>query len=251
MPSPRCRSAASRRRATRHVDQPTGCAAKRRCRADLHLGARLAASQTTVRLDGMMLNSMCGDGQVQSIEYRHRRGDGLPDDGRECRLSGAGISVKSSQAGRQHVQRVRPRHGRDRTWKSDNLTQDLISRDLKATDKIDHNYDIEGGQGGRLLGTSWVFGSGRRISVNSPIAGHVLQGRHTGRRRPVSAERPVAPHVANISRAISHRVRRQSGQVPRTCDERRLRPDDGSHVWVSPPLRRVRRQVVADRVGTS
>jgi hypothetical protein len=28
-------------------------------------GHGMAASQTTVRLDGMMLNSMCGDGQVQ------------------------------------------------------------------------------------------------------------------------------------------------------------------------------------------
>ena len=39
--------------------------------------------------------------------------------------------------------------------------QDLINRGLKSTDKIDHNYDIEGGQGGRIVRDKlWFFVSG-------------------------------------------------------------------------------------------
>jgi hypothetical protein len=136
-------------------------------------GHGMAASQTTVRLDGMMLNSMCGDGQVQfytntaiaeEIVYQ--------TSGANADVSGAGyvVNIIPKRGGNQFSGSVTGM-GAIGAWQSDNFTQDLKKRGLLATDKIEHNYDFEGGAGGRIIRDRlWFFGSGRRISVNQPIA---------------------------------------------------------------------------------
>jgi hypothetical protein len=136
-------------------------------------GHGMAASQTTVRLDGMMLNSMCGDGQVQfytntaiaqEIVYQ--------TSGANADVSGAGfvVNIIPKRGGNQFSGSVTGM-GAIGGWQADNFTQDLKNRGLLATDKIDHNYDFEGGFGGRIVEDKlWFFTSARRISVNQPIA---------------------------------------------------------------------------------
>ena len=122
-----------------------------------------------------MLNSMCGDGQVQFYQNTATAEEMVyQTTGAKCSedVSGAGISVNLiPKRGANNFNGSVTAMGAIGNWQADNLTQDLINRGLKATDKIDHNYDVEGGQGGRLIRDKlWFFGSGRRISVNSPIA---------------------------------------------------------------------------------
>ena len=136
-------------------------------------GHGMAASQTTVRLDGMMLNSMCGDGQVQFYQNTAIAEEMVyQTSGANADVSGAGISVNViPKRGGNNFNGSVTGMGASGKWQANNLTQSLIDRGLKSTDKIDHNYDIEGGQGGRIVRDKlWFFVSARRISVNTPVA---------------------------------------------------------------------------------
>ena len=200
-------------------------------------GHGMAASQTTVRLDGMMLNSMCGDGQVQFYQNTAIAEEMVyQTTGANADVSGAGISVNIiPKRGGNNFNGSVLTMGAIGTWQSDNLTQDLISRGLKATDKIDHNYDVEGGQGGRLIRDKlWFFGSGRRISVNSPIADTFYKDGTQGvdDQYQQSAQLRLTWQISprNQVTAFADRVSKYRGHAMSAGYD----PSTAANVWVSP-----------------
>ena len=133
----------------------------------------MTSRNTTVQVDGMMMNSTRGDNQVnpyfndamsQEISYE---------------TTGAGADVS---AGGVRINMI-PREGGNRfsgaaftawsdgAWQADNLTQDLKDRGLSAVGKIDKIYDFNFSIGGPLKQDKlWFFTSARKWGVDSPVA---------------------------------------------------------------------------------
>ena len=133
----------------------------------------LAARNTTVQVDGMMMNSTRGDNQVnpyfndamsQEISYE---------------TTGAGADVS---AGGVRINMI-PREGGNRYsgaffsawsdggWQANNLTPRLKAQGLSAVGKIDKIYDVNISVGGPVRHDKlWFFTSARKWGVDSPVA---------------------------------------------------------------------------------
>jgi Carboxypeptidase regulatory-like domain len=133
----------------------------------------LAARNTTVQVDGMMMNSTRSDNQVnpyfndamsQEISYE---------------TTGAGADVS---AGGVRINMI-PREGGNRYsgaffsawsdggWQANNLTPRLQAQGLSAVGKIDKIYDVNMSVGGPIRHDKlWFFTSARKWGVNSPVA---------------------------------------------------------------------------------
>jgi hypothetical protein len=133
----------------------------------------MTSRNTTVQVDGMMMNSTRGDNQVnpyfndamnQEVTY-------------ETTGSGADVS-----AGGVRINMI-PREGGNRfsgalfsawssgEWQADNLTQHLKDAGLSAVDKIDKIYDFNFSIGGPVRQDKlWFFTSARKWGVDSPVA---------------------------------------------------------------------------------
>ena len=133
----------------------------------------MATRNTTVQVDGMMMNSIRGDGSVnpyfndamsQEVSYE---------------TTGAGAEVS---AGGVRINMI-PREGGNRfsgalftawsdgRWQANNLTQRLKDRGLSTVDKVDKIYDFNFSIGGPVRQDKlWFFSSARKWGVNSPVA---------------------------------------------------------------------------------
>jgi hypothetical protein len=133
----------------------------------------LSASQVTVQVDGMTVNGLDGDGAVQSYfndamnqEMTYQTAGAAAD------MSGGGVRLNMiPREGGNRFSGSAFASWRDGAWQSDNLTQALRDRGLRATDKIEHIYDFNAAQGGPLVRDKmWFFTSARAWSVYAPIA---------------------------------------------------------------------------------
>jgi hypothetical protein len=127
--------------------------------------------QTVVQLDGIGLNELETDGGVQfysntaiSEEMVYQTSGANADvDGGGVRLNmipkRGGNQLSGSLAALEKV------------YQSNNLSQGLIDRGLRVTDKIDKLYNLEGGVGGKIVRDRlWYFVSGRLTRLDAPIA---------------------------------------------------------------------------------
>ena len=132
------------------------------------------ASNNTVMVDGLMVNGLQSDGQVQSYFN-----DAM---NQEVSYQTSGIGADTS-AGGVRLNMI-PKEGgnrfsgsfysswRDGKWQADNFTQDLKDRGLPNNSAIDRIYDFNVSEGGPVLRDRlWFFGTARQWSVNAPIAG--------------------------------------------------------------------------------
>lgn len=129
-------------------------------------------TDTTVQVDGMNLNSLMNDGQVQAyfsdaataeITYQT---SGITAD-----VSAGGVRINMIPkdggnifAGQAFV------GGTDGSWQSDNVTDELRARGLRTGSRVSHISDINLGLGGPILKDKlWFFASWRRIATDSVI----------------------------------------------------------------------------------
>src|SRR4051812_25190971 len=167
----------------------------------------LGASQTTVQVDGLLVNGLDGDGAVQnyfnssmSQEMVYTTSGGSAD------VSGGGVRLN-----------MIPRDGGNRfngsvfsgyqnqSFQSDNLTSDLKARGLKTPDGIDKLWNIEGSLGGPIKKDKmWFFGSARAFHLNTLPADALvgIPGTALPNRAPTpSTERGVDPQKINSFQA--------------------------------------------------
>ena len=134
----------------------------------------MAASNNTVLVDGLMVNGLQTDGQVQSYFN-----DAM---NQEVSYQTSGIGADTS-AGGVRLNMI-PKEGgntfsgsffsswRDGRWQSDNFTQDLKDRGLSNPSAIKRIYDFNVSQGGPILRDKlWFFVTLRQWSVDAPIGG--------------------------------------------------------------------------------
>jgi hypothetical protein len=130
----------------------------------------LGASQTTVQVDGLMVNGLDGDGAVQNYFNSSMSQEMVyTTSGASADVSGGGVRLN-----------MIPRDGGNRmtgslftgyqnkSFQSDNLTAELKTRGLKSADGIDKLYNIEGSLGGPIKKDKvWFFGSARAFHLNT------------------------------------------------------------------------------------
>src|SRR3954470_8669897 len=165
------------------------------------------SSQTTVQVDGLMVNGIDVDGAVQSYFNSSMSQEMVyTTSGASADVSGGGVRLN-----------MIPRDGGNRfsgsvfsgyqnqSFQSDNLTSDLKSRGLKTPDGIEKLWNIEGSLGGRIIRDKmWFFGSARAFHLNTLPADALvgIPGTALPNRAPTqSAERGVDPQKINSFQA--------------------------------------------------
>ncbi|HEV3215421.1 MAG TPA: carboxypeptidase regulatory-like domain-containing protein, partial [Vicinamibacterales bacterium] len=133
----------------------------------------LGAAQTSVLMDGMIINGLQGDGAIQSYineagneEMVYQTGGGTVD----SPTGGVKINLVPREGGNQF-------HGSSFTGfessglQSNNLTSRLTNLGVKSVDKIGTYRDIDLTQGGPIMKDKlWIFGSARFFTVDKPIS---------------------------------------------------------------------------------
>src|ERR1700733_12633481 len=151
------------------------------------------ASQTTVQVDGLLVNGIDVDGAVQSYFNSSMSQEMVyTTSGASADVSGGGVRLN-----------MVPRDGgnlvsgslflglQNQSFQSNNVTSDLISRGLKTSDGISKLYNIEGAVGGPIRKDKiWFFGSVRDFVLNS-LPAHTFYG-IAGTETPTSAALPSA-----------------------------------------------------------
>lgn len=133
----------------------------------------LTSANNIVQVDGMMINGLDGDGAVQQyINNAMVQEMTYLTAGAGADVSPGGVRVN-----------IVPRDGgntfngsffgawSDGGWQSDNMTDDLRRRGLRAVDKIDKIWDFNFGIGGPVFQNKlWFYTSARHNGVHAPIA---------------------------------------------------------------------------------
>jgi hypothetical protein len=131
------------------------------------------AAQTSVLMDGMIINGLQGDGAIQSYqndagnqEMVYQTGGGVAD----TPTGGLRINLAPKEGGNQF-------HGsafvgyESTSLQSDNLTSFLKTHGVGAVDKIGLYRDLNFTQGGPIKKDKlWFFSSARFFTVNKPIS---------------------------------------------------------------------------------
>jgi hypothetical protein len=128
------------------------------------------ASQTTVQVDGLMVNGLDVDGAVQSYFNSSMSQEMVyTTSGASADVAGGGVRLN-----------MIPRDGgntlsgslflgyQNQSFQSSNVTQDLISRGLKTSDGIGKLYNVEGAAGGPIKKDKiWFFASARDFALDT------------------------------------------------------------------------------------
>ncbi|HUR32656.1 MAG TPA: carboxypeptidase-like regulatory domain-containing protein, partial [Vicinamibacterales bacterium] len=130
----------------------------------------LGASQTTVQVDGLMVNGLDGDGAVQNYFNSSMSQEMVyTTSGASADVSGGGVRLN-----------MIPRDGGNRlngsvfsgyqnkSFQSSNLTADLKARGVKTPDGINRLSNVEGALGGPIRKDKvWFFGSARSFRLQT------------------------------------------------------------------------------------
>jgi Carboxypeptidase regulatory-like domain len=167
----------------------------------------LGSSQTTVQVDGLMVNGLDGDGAVQNYFNSSMSQEMVyTTSGAAADVSGGGVRLN-----------MIPRDGgnkfngsffsgyQDQSFQSSNLTDELTQRGLRTPDGIEKLWNIEGSLGGPIRKDKlWFFGSARAFHLNTlPADAFVgVPGTTLPNRAPTpSSERGVDPQKINSFQA--------------------------------------------------
>ncbi len=134
----------------------------------------LGAAQTSLMMDGMIINGLQGDGAIQTYtndagnqEMVYQTGGGNVD----SPTGGVKINLVPKEGGNRFSGSIFQGY-ESSSIQSDNLTDRLAALGVKSVDKIGKYNDTNMTLGGPIKKDSiWFFGSARVFIVNKPIAG--------------------------------------------------------------------------------
>ena len=130
-------------------------------------------TDTTVQVDGMPLNSLMGDGQVQAYFSDAANAEvSYQTSAIAAEVSAGGLRINMiPKNGGNRVSGSAFAGGVHRSWQGDNVTPELRARGLSRGDTVDHVSDVNVGIGGPIRPDRlWYFASLRRIATNDVVA---------------------------------------------------------------------------------
>ena len=132
-----------------------------------------AGQETTVMLDGIQLNGMCGNGSTQAYTNTQSYEEMVfqtTSAGADVSAGGVRQNMVPRQGGNDMHGSINA-YGSRHNWQAANITPELIARGLTKGDGLDGLYDLEGGVGGKIIKDKlWWFAAAREISANSAVA---------------------------------------------------------------------------------
>jgi carboxypeptidase family protein len=129
-------------------------------------------TDTTVQVDGMQLNSLMSDGQVQAYYSDAANAEvSYQTSGVGADVSGGGVRINMiPKEGGNRVSGSLFAGGTNGKWQSSNLTPELQARGLDSGDRVDHISDYNFSLGGPIRQDKlWYFTSVRRIATNEIV----------------------------------------------------------------------------------
>ncbi len=131
-------------------------------------------TDTTLQVDGMNLNSLMSDGQVQAYFSDAAMAETTyQTSGITADVSTGGVRINLIPKDGGNIFSGQAFFGgTDGSWQSNNVTDELRARGLRTGSRVAKITDINGGLGGPLLQDKlWFFTSWRRIATDSVIPG--------------------------------------------------------------------------------
>jgi len=130
----------------------------------------LGASQTTVQVDGLMLNGLDGDGAVQNYFNSSMSQEMVyTTSGAAADVSGGGVRLNMIPRDGGNILNGSLFMGfQDKSFQSNNLTDSLRARNVRTPDGINKLSNIEGSLGGPIQKDKiWFFGSARTFHLDT------------------------------------------------------------------------------------
>jgi Carboxypeptidase regulatory-like domain len=140
-------------------------------------------TDTTLQVDGMLLNSLMNDGQVQAYFSDAAQAEmTFQTSGVGADVSGGGVRINMiPKDGGNRFGGSAFAGGTDGSWQSDNVTDELRARGLVSGDRVDLISDVNVSLGGPLKrGALWFFASWRRIATNEVVANNFYRDGRPG-----------------------------------------------------------------------
>src|SRR6266576_6472721 len=128
------------------------------------------ASQTTVQVDGLMVNGIDVDGQVQNYFNSSMSQEMVyTTSGASADVSGGGVRLNMIPRDGGNILSGSLFSGyQTKGFQTDNLTQSLKDRGLKSADGINKLYNVEGALGGPIKKDKvWFFASARTFHLDT------------------------------------------------------------------------------------
>ncbi len=208
------------------------------------------ASQTTVQVDGLHVNGLDVDGAVQNYFNSSMSQEMVyTTSGASADVAGGGVRLNQIPRDGGNVLSGSLFLGyQQESFQGDNVTQELISRGLRASDGIEKLYNIEGALGGPIKKDKiWYFASARNFVLNTLPSNTFdgVEGTGTANRAPTaSSTRGVDPQSI---RSVQARIVWQMSQKNKLAvyNDRIIKnrgsamtagmdPATASSVWTSP-----------------
>jgi hypothetical protein len=130
-------------------------------------------TDTTVQVDGMQLNSLMSDGQVQAYFSDAANAEvSYQTSGVGAEVSAGGLRINMiPKEGGNRVSGSAFAGGIHRSWQGNNVTPELRARGLESGDTVDHVSDYNFAIGGPIRQDRlWYFTTVRRIATNEVVA---------------------------------------------------------------------------------
>ena len=140
-------------------------------------------TDTTLQVDGMQLNSLMNDGQVQAYFSDAANSEvTYQTNGVGADVSGGGVRINMiPKEGGNRLSGSAFVGGTDGSWQSNNVTPELIARGLESGDRVAHITDFNFSLGGPIQKERlWFFGTWRRISTNEVVANNFYKDGRPG-----------------------------------------------------------------------
>ena len=140
-------------------------------------------TDTTVQVDGMQLNSLMNDGQVQAYYSDAANAEvSYQTSGVGADVSAGGLRINMiPKEGGNRVSGSAFAGGIRRGWQGDNVTPALRARGLESGDTVDHVSDYNFAIGGPIVQNRlWYFSTFRRIATNEVVANNFYKDGRPG-----------------------------------------------------------------------
>jgi hypothetical protein len=140
-------------------------------------------TDTTVQVDGMQLNSLMNDGQVQAYYSDAANAEmSYQTSGVGAEVSAGGLRINMiPKEGGNRVSGSAFAGGINRAWQGDNVTPELRARGLESGDTVDHVSDYNFAIGGPIRQDRlWYFTTMRRIATNEVVANNFYKDGRPG-----------------------------------------------------------------------